>query len=138
MFTKKITYTDYKGTERTEEFYFNFSKAELLEMEMKQDGGLDALIKKVIDTKDVPTLIDLFKNLILTSYGEPSADGRRFVKSPELSKAFSETEAYSDIYMELATDSKKAADFVNGIIPQSLRKQLDEDSLKKAAIEAQK
>ncbi len=138
MFTKTVTYTDYKGTERTEDFYFNFSKAELLEMEMKQDGGLDSLIKKVIDTKDVPTLIMLFKTLVLDAYGEPSADGRRFVKSPEISKAFSETEAYSDIFMELATDSKKASEFVNGIIPQSLRKQIDDDSLKKAAIEAQK
>ena len=62
-------------------------------------------------------LIDLFKDLILRSYGEKSADGRRFIKSKELSTAFSQTEAYSELFMELVTDAEKAAEFVNGITP---------------------
>lgn len=137
MLKKTIKYTDYNDVEREEEFYFNLSKAELMDMQMKEVGGLDALINRIIKTKDVPAVMEMFKELILKCYGEKSADGKRFIKSPELSKEFSETEAYSELYMELATDSKAASEFINGVIPQSLRKQLDDDAVKKAALAAQ-
>lgn len=117
MFTKTITYTDYNGEERTEKFYFNLSKAEAVEWENSIHGGLSEHIQKIIDSKDQPELIKLFKELILKVYGEKSDDGRRFIKSKELSEAFSQTEAYSELFMELATDDKVAADFVNGVVP---------------------
>lgn len=138
MLKKTIKYTDYDGVEREEDFYFNLSKAELMEMQTKTVGGLDAFIKKIVSTKDVPSIMEMFKDLILRCYGEKSADGKRFIKSEQLSKDFSETEAYSELFMELATDSKSAAEFVNGVIPASLRKQLDDDALKQQALEAQK
>lgn len=138
MLKKTIKYTDYDGVEREEDFYFNLSKAELMEMQTKTVGGLDAFIKKIVSTKDVPSIMEMFKDLILRCYGEKSADGKRFIKSEQLSKDFSETEAYSELFMELATDSKSAAEFVNGVIPASLRKQLDDDALKQKALEAQK
>lgn len=117
MLKKTISYTDYDGVERTEDFFFNLSKAEVAEMELGTTGGMQKLIERILNTQDTKGLIDLFKDLILRSYGEKSADGRRFVKSKELSTAFSQTEAYSELFMELATDADKAAEFVNGITP---------------------
>lgn len=117
MLKKTITYTDYNGTERKEDFYFNLSKAEVMEMEMSTSGGLAQMINKIIETQDSPAIIKIFKNLILKAYGEKSPDGKRFIKSPELSEAFAQTEAYSNLFMELATDADAAAKFVNGITP---------------------
>ncbi|MDD6639624.1 MAG: hypothetical protein PUE66_01305 [Erysipelotrichaceae bacterium] len=125
MIVKNIKYTDYNGVEREEPFLFNLSKAELMEMEMGTKGGLTEMIQKIIATKDQPSIIAIFKKLVLQAYGEKSADGRRFIKTDEngrpLSIAFSETEAYSKLFMELATDDVKAAEFVNGIIPADLK-----------------
>lgn len=118
MLKKTVTYTDYNGSERTEDFYFNLTKAEIMEMELTTVGGLSAMIEKIVAAKDGPTIIKTFKDLVLKAYGEKSADGRRFIKSPEIAEAFSQTEAYSQIFMELATDDEAAAKFVNGIIPE--------------------
>lgn len=118
MIKKTITYTDYDGNNRTEDFYFNLTKAEVMEMEMSTDGGLEKMINKIIQTTDTKKIIEIFKSIILKSYGEKSPDGRRFIKNDELREAFSQTEAYSQLFMELATDAKAATDFVNGVIPQ--------------------
>ena len=120
MLKKKITYTDYNGVERTEDFYFNLTKAEIMEMELSISGGLSETIQRVVEAKDSPALIKIFKDLILKAYGEKSMDGKRFVKSEEISTAFSQTEAYSNLFMELATNDEKAAEFVNGIIPADI------------------
>lgn len=117
MLKKTITYTDYNGTERKEDFYFNLSKAEVMEMEMSTSGGLAQMINKIIEAQDSPAIIKIFKDLILKAYGEKSPDGKRFIKSHELSEAFAQTEAYSNLFMELATDADAAAKFVNGITP---------------------
>ena len=124
MLKRKMTYTDYNGNERTEDFYFNLSKAELTEMQLSEAGGMTEFIQRIIDTQDTKKIIELFKDLILKAYGEKSLDGKRFIKSKELSESFAQTEAYSDLFMELATDSKAAAAFVNGIIPADLAKQV--------------
>ena len=117
MLKKTVTYTDYNGVERTEDFYFNLTKAEVTEMELSTDGGLEAMIRKVVSEKNAPAIVKIFKALVLKAYGEKSPDGRRFIKNDEIRDAFSQTEAYSDIFMELATDADAAAAFVNGIIP---------------------
>ena len=122
MFKKTVTYTDYNDVERTETFFFNLTQAEVLEMELSTTGGLSAMIQGVIDAKDTPQLIKIFKELVLKAYGEKSPDGRRFIKSPELTEAFAQTEAYSDIFMELATNDKAATAFVHGITPKGLDK----------------
>lgn len=123
MLKKTITYTDYNGSELTEDFYFNLSKAEIMEMEMGTTGGLAEMITKIVAAQDAPAIIKVFKDLILRAYGEKSADGKRFIKSNELSTAFSQTEAYSQLFMELATDAEAAAAFVNGIIPADMAKE---------------
>lgn len=122
MFTKKITYTDYRGTTRTEEFFFNLNKAELAEMELSTAGGMHDMLKKIMETEDMPQIVKIFKQFILKSYGEISTDGKRFIKSPELSEAFSQTEAYSELFMELAQNPDAAAAFINGIIPAEMAK----------------
>lgn len=124
MLKKTMTFTDYNGVERTENFWFNLSKAEIMEMELGTEGGLAEMIQKIVAAKDAPSIVKIFKDLILKSYGEKSADGKKFVKSQELSEAFSQTEAYSDLFMELATDSDKASEFVNGIIPNVPKDQM--------------
>ena len=117
MLKKTITYVDYDGNERTEDFYFNLSKAEIAEMELSTAGGLDKMINRIIAEQDGKRIIELFKNLVLKAYGKKSDDGKRFIKSKELAEEFSQTEAYSDLFMELATDAEAAAAFVNGIVP---------------------
>lgn len=117
MLKKTITYTNYNGVECTEDFYFNLTKAEIMEMELSTSGGLAEMIQKIVAAQDAPAIIKIFKELVLKAYGEKSPDGKRFIKSEEISKAFSQTEAYSILFMELATNSDAASAFVNGIVP---------------------
>lgn len=117
MLKKTITYTNYNGVQVTEDFYFNLTKAEITEMEMSVDGGFAERIQKIVNAKNQPEIIKIFKKLILDSYGVKSDDGRRFIKNEQLKEDFSQTEAYSELFMELATNADEAAAFVNGIIP---------------------
>ena len=121
MVVEKIKYTDFNGIEREEEFMFNLTEAEITEMELTTDGGLSDSIKKIIAAQDTPQIIKVFKMLLLKSYGEKSADGRRFVKSDKLSEEFAQTNAYSQLFMKLATDDKAAVAFINGIMPDSMQ-----------------
>lgn len=124
MLKKNIKYTDYNGVEREETFLFNLSKAELMEMEMGTTGGLAESIQKIVKTEDAPAIIKIFKDIILKAYGEKSADGKRFIKIDDngipLSIGFSQTEAYSQLFMELATDAEAASTFIKGIIPSDI------------------
>jgi len=127
MLKKTITYTDYNGVERTEDFYFNLTKAEILEMELGTTGGFAEMIQKVIAAQDAPTIIKIFKDLVIKAYGVKSADGKRFVKNDEVREEFVQSEAYSTIFMELATDAKAGSDFVNGIIPSDMQEAAKND-----------
>jgi len=118
MLKKTITYVDYDGNERTEDFYFNLTNAELIELAHSEKGGLEKVIEKITKEQDNKRLISLFKEIIQMAYGEKSLDGKRFQKSEEISKNFMETEAYSILFMELAEDDQAAIAFVNGIMPQ--------------------
>lgn len=122
MIKKTMTYTDYNGNKRTEDFYFNLNKAEVAKMEMSTAGGLAEKINRIIEAQDVPALIEIFEELIQKSYGVKTPDGRGFTKKKDDLEAFMATEAYSDLFMELATDDKAAEAFVNGIIPANLNK----------------
>lgn len=123
MIKKTITYNDFNGTERTEDFYFNLTSAELMEMEMGTTGGLAEMIQRIVSAQDAPAIIKVFKDLILKAYGEKSPDGKRFIKSDELRQGFEQTEAYSILFMELATDADKASEFINGIVPANINQQ---------------
>lgn len=121
MLKKTIKYLDFDDNERTEDFYFNLTKAEVAEMEMSSEGGLTRLLQKIIAENDSKRMVEHFKDLVLRSYGEKSLDGKRFVKTQELRDAFAQTNAYSDLFMELATNAQAAADFVNGITPKGAK-----------------
>ena len=124
MLKKTIEFTDYNGETRKEDFYFNLSKAELMEMELGTSGGFAEMLQRLVDTQDVPEIMKVFKQVVMKAYGVKSTDGKRFIKSEEQSKGFTETEAYSELFMELLTDPDAAAAFINGIIPAEAAKQL--------------
>ncbi len=132
MLKKSITYVDYNGVERTENFYFNLNKAETLGYIIGFEGGIESFIEKVVQEEDVKKLWDLWSDFILMCYGEKSSDGRRFIKSKELSEGFKQTEAYNNLVMELV--SGKGADnakFVNAVVAD-----VEKDPNKKALIES--
>lgn len=122
MLKKTIKYTDYNGNERIEDHYFNLTKAEVMEMEMGTTGGFAEMLREIVAAQDTPSLIKTFKELILKAYGRKSPDGKRFIKSDDLREEFSQTEAFSELFMELATDADAASKFVNGILPANLDK----------------
>lgn len=118
MLKKNIKYVDYDGNDRAEDFYFNLNKAEIVELELGTTGGLTKTLEKIVQEKDNKRIVEYFKAIILKAYGEKSADGRRFIKSQELRDSFEQTEAYSELFMELSSNAKAAADFISGIVPK--------------------
>ena len=129
MLKETIAYTDYNGNERKEDFYFNLTKAEITEMEMSTTGGFAEMIQRVVAAQDAPSIIKVFKDLVLKAYGVKSPDGKRFIKSKELSDEFSQTEAYSELFMKLATDADAASKFINGIVPADMAQQASQVNL---------
>ena len=131
MYQKTVTYEDYKGNTRTEDFYFNLNKAELVELELSTKGGLTVMMDRIIAAQDNATLFKIFKDLVSKSYGVLSDDGRKFIKNQEVLDDFMQTEAYSIIFSELATNEEAAAEFFNNVIPQNLAKELAEEEANK-------
>ena len=125
MLKRTMKYEDYNGNQITEDFYFNLTEAELAEMQLSVDGGMAALMETVVNTNDIPTLIKVFKKILLASYGKKSPDGKRFIKNDAIREEFEQCPVYSDLFMELAGDPTKAAKFINAIVPQSARSQME-------------
>ena len=121
MYVKEIEYTDFNGVTRKEKFYFNLTKAEILDMELGKTGGLTEYIQKILAAQDTPEIMALFKKLLLMSYGVKSDDGRRFIKNDQVREDFEQTQAYSDLYMLLALDDNEASKFVNAIVPEDMK-----------------
>ena len=124
MYVKTIEYKDYLGNQRKEDVYFNLSEAEIMEMELSKEGGFDQWITRIANAQNTPELIKLFKQLILMAYGERSLDGKSFLKKDPatgrpLSEQFEQTAAYSVIFMELATNTEAATEFINKVIPEN-------------------
>lgn len=126
MIKKRLTYTDYMGEKKTQDFYFNFNEAELIELNMHTAGGLQGYIRQIIDTKDTAKLADIFKTLLLQSYGEKTGDGL-FLKSPEISKKLECSAAYPELYMDLLSNTDHAIEFVKGLIPSTLAAKLPDN-----------
>ena len=116
MFKKEIEYQDFNGQQRKEMFYFNLSKAELMEMELSTQAGMEEMIKMLIATKDNAKIVQTFKDLILKSYGIKSEDGTRFIKTPELREAFEQSNAYSELFMEILSNTDAQVAFINGVV----------------------
>lgn len=116
MVTKRLTYTDFDGNTRTEDFYFHLTEAELLKWQASEKGGLKKLIERIVQEQDQKKIVDLFEELILMAYGVKSSDGRSFIKNDKVREEFKYTQAYSDLFMELAYDADKASAFVNALV----------------------
>lgn len=127
MLKRQITYKDFNDQDVVEVFYFNISKPELMELEVEYGGGFSQTIQNIIDAEDAKRLIAEFKRIVLLAFGEKSEDGRRFVKSEASRKDFESHAAYIELYMELATDETKAAEFINGVMPADLIEGRDQD-----------
>lgn len=128
MYKKTITYEDFDGAERTEDFYFHLSEAELIEMAASENGGLGNYMRRIVNEKNYGEMIKMFKELVLLSYGKRSDDGRRFIKNEAVRQEFIETSAYSAFFVELATNDLAASEFVNGLIPKKLLDRMGDDS----------
>jgi hypothetical protein len=120
MLKLPITYTNFDGEEVTDTYWFNITKSELIEFEVSYEGGFVNALNKIIESQDKKAIIAEFKKLILWAYGEKSADGKRFVKSEELCRDFSQTAAYDALFIKLSTDDNAAADFINGVVPKDM------------------
>ncbi len=125
MLKRDITYQDFNDEKVTDTFYFNITKSEIIELEVETKEGMDATIKKIIETKDNKTLIAEFKRIILLAYGEKSGDGKRFIKSDESREAFSQTAAFDTLFIELATEEEAAANFIKGVLPKELSAEIE-------------
>ena len=127
MFKKTIKYKDFFGDERTEDFYFNLHKAEVVEWQYSVNGGINRLFEKIVNDGDQSLLVNMIKDLIRRSYGERSIDGKRFEKKRNgqfLFDDFEQTMAYEALFMELIQDEKAAAEFINGLMPPDLVAQM--------------
>lgn len=121
MYVKTITYTDFNNVERTEDFYFNLTEAEVIEwLTTNSSATLGEVLDGMRRKNDIQGILSSTKDLIYRAYGEKSADGRRFVKTPEVKANFMETPAYSKLFMEISTDANKAVEFLNAVIPSDL------------------
>lgn len=129
MLKKTITYVDYDGNERTEDFYFHLSESEMVEMEVGVTGGMENMINQIINDNDGKRIMEVFKSIIAKSYGKKSDDGKRFVKSEELTTEFMQTEAYNKLFMELVTDADASSKFISGIIPKSISSKINQKEL---------
>lgn len=136
MLKKTITYTDYDGEEREEDFYFNLTESELMVMELSQEGGLKNMMQKIVREKNRPKMIEIFQKMIRMSYGEKSPDGRRFMKSDSITEAFTQTPAYDKLFVELATNEDSAIDFIRGIIPPEMAEMAEKAKTETPKVEA--
>ena len=134
MLKKTIKYTDFNGEEQEEDFFFHLSKAELIELELSYEGGLSESMQRIVAAQDSAAIVKEFKNIVLTSYGQKSLDGKRFVKNQKLREEFESSEAYSTLFMELVTDTDAAIEFINGIVPSDLA----EEAAKLSAVTQEK
>lgn len=117
MLKKTIKYEDYNGVEREEDFYFALNKAEIFELQTTTEGGFYERINKAVKAQDMVSVMKLFKDIILKTVGKKSDDGKRFIKSKEISDEFEQSPAYPILFMELATDANAAKDFMTAVIP---------------------
>lgn len=122
MLKKEITYEDFDGNQVTDILYFNLNRTEMIEMEVSYEGGLEAALKRIIESKDNKNLIGEFKKIILASYGVKSEDGKRFIKNDKLREDFTQTAAFDALFMDLATNENAAANFIIGIVPKDFAK----------------
>lgn len=130
MLKKTITYTDYNGKEQTEDCYFHLNRVELMDIALDLpddivDSSADGEVRAhLIDKLGNKGMFEFIKTVVTKSYGVKSTDGRRFIKSAELSDEFTQTPMFDKIMTEFATDDKAAANFIKAVIPGDAAKEV--------------
>ena len=137
MFKKTITYTDYNGVSRTEDFYFNLNKAELTKLQLGYPGGYEQYVRRCLDAEDVPALLKIFEELIDLSYGEKDDSGKRFIKNQQLTESFKQTEAYSEMFVDFLTNQNSAEEFFIKIMPVDIQNSLLSQAVERSAVNEQ-
>jgi len=125
----EVPYVDFNGDQRVDTLYFNLTKAEFMEQQLRHNGKWQDQMQRIIDSNDGATIIDEFKRIIFSAYGEKSEDGRYFRKSEEISQAFADSAAYDVFFMSIVTDADAAAKFVNALVPQDLASAVAESKI---------
>jgi hypothetical protein len=125
MLKKTVTFEDLDGNEVTEDFYFHLSKADIIEMEASEQGGMAQHLAAMIATNDNGQILSAVKLILERTVGRRSEDGRRFERSKEITEAFMQSDAYSVVFMDLVTDAAKAAEFFKGVIPAQAAAKLE-------------
>lgn len=123
MLKKTITFENLDGEQVTKDFYFNLNKAELLTLQLSEKGGLEKKLQKIQSEENYFGLLDLIKDLVLRSYGEKDDDGIKFVKARNgirLATEFEQSEAFSELIIELTSSSDALQSFINGIVPKDV------------------
>lgn len=130
MLKLPITFEDFDGELVTEVHHFNLSRTDLVDLELLEEGGLERKLRRIVEEQDHRALIAEFKSLVLTAYGIRSEDGKRFIKNQQVREEFAQTAAYDSLFFLLATDDKAAANFWLGIVPKSLREEVEKEMAK--------
>lgn len=133
MLKKNIKYTDFNGNQVSEDYYFNLTKAELTEMEMSIQGGFSTHLEHVMNTRDMPALMDFFKLFIVKSYGEKSADGKYFRKDGNMAHDFTCSAAYDSLFNELLEvdgDTSNLLKFIAAVVPPDISEKVLESATK--------
>lgn len=129
MLTQVYEYTDYLGRKRKSTVRFNFDESELAEMALSDEGGLDEWIDRIISSSSVQEIVNIVKGVILKAYGERTDDGLFIKEDPitgaPLSRKFKASAIFPIVFMDVCFDAKKAAAFISGCIPESMRGSLD-------------
>ena len=124
MLKRTITYEDFNGESASEIFYFNFTKTELLRLEVSYDGGMFGFLQRIVESESQKELFAEFEKIILLAYGTKSDDGKQFIKNDQLREEFSQTAAYDALFQELTTDEGAAATFIEGVMPKDMREEI--------------
>lgn len=129
MLKKTITYENYNGDTVTDDFYFNLTKVECMELEYSfgANNTLSNTITTLVESKDIGALIAAIKKILLMSYGVKTPDGNRFIKNDSVREEFEQSPAFEKIYWDLVTNQDEAASFISGIVPQNVRDSLGEN-----------
>ena len=136
MFKKPITYQDFDGRTVTEDFYFNLTKTELLILESQTPGGLAASLERIGKSNDFNLIVSEFVRIVLATYGVRSEDGKRFIKDEQVIKEFQQTNAWDELFWELATKADAAAEFINGVFPKDMDRLLSTVTVEQLAAQA--
>lgn len=126
MLKREIKFEDFNGNQTSEICYFNLSKPEIIMLEASHETGFGNFLQRLLESNNNAQLVQQFREIILMAYGEKSEDGKHFLKSEERKNLFSQSAAYEELFMELASDPDILMEFIKGVFPKDIVVQIDQ------------